>query len=67
MSEIKSQTLSGLPETLLIPLYVRAMESQRLDAMIKDEKAVVLVAQMSYDFDRSRHPPRVSHFSVQFY
>jgi len=35
-------------------LYIRAMESQRPDALIKDEKAVALVTQMSYDFDRIR-------------
>jgi O-methyltransferase involved in polyketide biosynthesis len=29
MSETKTQTLSGVAETLLIPLYNRAMESQR--------------------------------------
>ena len=46
-----------MAETLLIPLYVRAMESQRPDALIKDEKAVALVTQMSYDFDRVRQIP----------
>jgi len=46
--------LSGVTETLLIPLYNRAMESQRPDAMIKDEKAVALVTQMSLDFSRVR-------------
>ena len=35
-------------------LYIRAMESQRPDALIKDEKAVALVTNMSYDFDRIR-------------
>jgi O-methyltransferase involved in polyketide biosynthesis len=44
--------LSGVAETLLIPLYGRAMESQRPDAIMKDEKAVALVAQMNYDFDQ---------------
>ena len=38
MSE--TQILSGVPETLLIPLCYRAIETQRPDAMIKDEKAV---------------------------
>ena len=57
MSETKSQILSGVPETMLITLYLRAMESQRPDALIKDEKAVVLVRQMSYDFDRVRQIP----------
>ena len=46
--------LSGVAETLLMTLYIRAMESQRPDALIKDEKAVALVTQMSYDFDRVR-------------
>jgi O-methyltransferase involved in polyketide biosynthesis len=54
MSEAKSQVLSGVPETLLIPLYARAMESQRPDAMMKDEKAVALVTQKSFDFTRVR-------------
>jgi len=54
MSEINNPNLSGVTETLLIPLYNRAMESQRPDAMMKDEKAVALVTQMSYDFDQVR-------------
>jgi O-methyltransferase involved in polyketide biosynthesis len=54
MSENTNQGLSGVAETLLMTLYIRAMESQRPDALIKDEKAVALVAQMSYDFDRIR-------------
>jgi O-methyltransferase involved in polyketide biosynthesis len=54
MSETSQQNLSGVAETLLIPLYNRAMESQRPDAMMKDEKAVALVMQMSYDFDQVR-------------
>jgi O-methyltransferase involved in polyketide biosynthesis len=54
MPENPNLDLSGVPETLLITLYNRAMESQRPDALIKDEKAVALVTQMSCDFDRIR-------------
>ncbi len=54
MSETPHQDLSGVAETLLMTLYIRAMESQRPDALIKDEKAVALVTNMSYDFDRIR-------------
>lgn len=54
MAETTNQGLSGVAETLLMTLYIRAMESQRPDALIKDEKAVALVTQMSYDFDRIR-------------
>src|SRR5512147_1393204 len=51
--------LNGVPETLLNPLYNRAMESQRPDAMMKDEKAVALAPQMRYDFDRIRQIPMI--------
>jgi O-methyltransferase involved in polyketide biosynthesis len=57
MSETKSLILSGVPETSLVPLYIRAMETQRPDALIKDEKAVALVTQMSHGFDRIRQIP----------
>jgi O-methyltransferase involved in polyketide biosynthesis len=52
MSEITDQTLSGVAETLLIPLYVRALESQRPDALLKDERAVAFVTQMGPAFSR---------------
>ena len=54
MTEETNQGLSGVPETMLITLYCRATESQRPDALIKDEKAVELVTRMSYDFERIR-------------
>jgi methyltransferase (TIGR00027 family) len=54
MSETINQNLSDVAETLLIPLYARAMESQRPDAMMKDEKAVALVTQKSFDFTEVR-------------
>ncbi len=57
MSETTNQNLSGVSETYLVPLYWKAMESQRPDAMIKDEKAVALVTQMRLDFSRVRQIP----------
>jgi O-methyltransferase involved in polyketide biosynthesis len=57
MSEKKSHLLSGVPETMLVTLYLRAMETQRPDALIKDEKAVELVARLDYDFARVRQIP----------
>ena len=47
-----SVSLTGVPETLLIPLYIRAKESQRPDAMLKDDIAVAVVDQLDYDFTR---------------
>jgi O-methyltransferase involved in polyketide biosynthesis len=49
MSKITNQNLSGVAETLLLPLYIRAMESQRPDALIRDDKAVALIQQMGHD------------------
>jgi len=57
MSEIVNLNLSGVSETLLVTLYLRAMETQRPDALIKDEKAVELVTRMGHDFDRIRQIP----------
>jgi O-methyltransferase involved in polyketide biosynthesis len=57
MSETTNQGLSGVAETLLITLYLRAMESQRPDALIKDEKAVALVVRMGPDQDRIKRFP----------
>lgn len=44
--------MSGVEETLLIPLYVRALESRRTDALLVDERAVALVEQWPEDFAR---------------
>lgn len=49
MSETR-HVLSGVAETSLIPLSVRAIESQRPDALLIDEKAVALVEQSKADF-----------------
>ena len=54
-AETVNQDLSGVAETLLMTLYIRAMESQRPDALIKDEKAVALVKQLGSDFSRFEH------------
>jgi methyltransferase (TIGR00027 family) len=56
VSKTLEQDLSGVPETLLITLYMRAMETQRPDALIKDEKAEDLFRKIGddklYDFSR---------------
>ncbi len=46
MTEMTKPNLSGVAETLLITLYIRAMESQRHDALVKDERAEALVRQL---------------------
>jgi len=43
------RTLSGVAGDLMLPLYIRAKELMRPDALIKDEKAVALIAQLNPD------------------
>jgi methyltransferase (TIGR00027 family) len=54
MSNLCFQNLSDVAETLLMMLYIRALESQRPDGLVKDEKAVALVQRMDQDFLRNK-------------
>jgi O-methyltransferase involved in polyketide biosynthesis len=58
MTENNQIRLTGMAESLLVTLYLRAMESQRPDALLKDDKDVMLVKHVSdhgqYDFNRIR-------------
>jgi O-methyltransferase involved in polyketide biosynthesis len=51
-TEITFHGLSNGAETLIIPLYLRAMESQRPDALLKEDRAVALVQQMGNDISQ---------------
>lgn len=44
------QNLTGIPKTLLIPLWARAAESRRPDPIIKDDLALELVRRIDFDF-----------------
>jgi methyltransferase (TIGR00027 family) len=46
MNETDNQNLNDVEKTLLIPLYIRAMESQRPDGLVKDERAEALVRRL---------------------
>lgn len=52
MSEGAAQALVNVSETLLIPLYVRAQEAARADALLRDGRAAALVEGINYDFSR---------------
>ena len=43
-------TLSGVPETLLIPLYARALESRKEHPVFYDAAAVRIIDAVDYDF-----------------
>jgi O-methyltransferase involved in polyketide biosynthesis len=53
MNEITdTKKLTGVPETLLVALYLRAAETQRANGIIRDEKAVEMIQSIEYDFSR---------------
>jgi O-methyltransferase involved in polyketide biosynthesis len=52
MSDKTIPHLEGVSETLLITLYTRALESQRPDGLIRDEKAVEIVQKLDRDLSR---------------
>ena len=59
--------LEGVPETLLMTLYNRAVESQRPDPILRDEQAAAWVDRIDYDFSvfgdgRITHPIRATVF-----
>lgn len=43
-------TLQGVEETMLIPLWARAIETRRRDALFRDDRAVEMVEAIDYDF-----------------
>lgn len=47
--------LDGVQSTLLMPLWARAVESRRPDAILQDEAAGRIVAALPFDFDHMRH------------
>ena len=59
--EVLSVELSGVPETMLWPLWHRAAETRRRDRLIEDPKAAELVARIDYDFAGSFGRPNVAH------
>jgi O-methyltransferase involved in polyketide biosynthesis len=46
------QTLDGISKTLIIPLWARAVEIKHSNLIIKDYKAIEMMGQIEYDFNR---------------
>ncbi|PIE52028.1 methyltransferase [Candidatus Fermentibacteria bacterium] len=44
--------IEGLSETMLIPLWARAVETERKNGLIKDPKACGILRSLDYDFNR---------------
>lgn len=45
-------TLTHVPETMLITLWAKAEETKRLDALLHDDKAVEIMQKIDYDFSK---------------
>lgn len=52
MNHPMNEKLTGVPETLLIPLWARAVETGKPAPIVQDEKAVEMVSRIDYDFSR---------------
>jgi O-methyltransferase involved in polyketide biosynthesis len=48
--KLDSKKLSAVAETLFIPLYFRAREARRENAILRDEQAEGIVGAVDYDF-----------------
>jgi O-methyltransferase involved in polyketide biosynthesis len=54
MHDTRDELLSGPQATLLMPLWARAMETRREDAILRDETAVRIVSEITFDFEALR-------------
>jgi O-methyltransferase involved in polyketide biosynthesis len=57
MTTDRSVRLGTVQETLLIPLYGRAMENRKPDPALRDPRAEEIVASIDYDFARFDNLP----------
>ena len=46
-------------ETLLIPLYCKALENKKSQPIIEDRKAIEIIDKIDYDFDQLKVPKHV--------
>ncbi len=46
------QNLEGVPETLLIPLWARAVESKQENPIIIDDLSIEMIEKIEYDFSK---------------
>lgn len=52
MEKLSTEHLGDVQQTLLVPLYGRALESRRKNGLIKDPKAEHIVSQLDFDFSQ---------------
>jgi O-methyltransferase involved in polyketide biosynthesis len=64
MSRGITSDLQGVSETLLLPLYYRAVEYRRADALLRDDRAVQIVRRLDYNFARLAGSPQQQLFAI---
>lgn len=52
MDKISPETVTALSSTMLIPLWAKAVESQKAAPLLEDAEAVRMMGLIDYDFDR---------------
>jgi O-methyltransferase involved in polyketide biosynthesis len=52
MEQKIGQSLKGIPETLLIPLWARAVEAKQPRPIITDEKSIEMMERIDYNFSK---------------
>jgi O-methyltransferase involved in polyketide biosynthesis len=65
MPKKQSIQLGPAQETMLVPLYARALESRRKRRILDDPKAVEMVESIDWDFQRFGQRPRVFACSLR--
>lgn len=55
MEKLTTSQLSGIPETMLITLWSKAIENERTDAILKDKKASEIISKIDYDFGKFKN------------
>lgn len=58
MEKIKIKFEDNIAETLIIPLWMRAKESKRKDALLHDPYSEALVEKIDYDFSKFNDDPK---------
>jgi len=59
-----SLKLSGVPETMLIPIRARVLETKRENGIINDPKSVEILEQIDYDFSGKKEVSKGSQLGV---
>ena len=64
MMKKQGAKLTGVPETMLIPLRARYLESKKADGIISDPKSIEILDRIAYDFSGKKEVSKGSQIGV---